>query len=119
MKHRVNLGQEFVIGGFTPGPHRLDAIIVGYYREGELIYVARTGTDLSQPRVEGCTRSCARSSRLNVPSPTSPRLVTCSMNFTMSALRNFRQGSRFAKLLKRAFLNGWLPWLPHGTVEPL
>jgi ATP-dependent DNA ligase len=31
IKHRVNLGQEFVIGGFTPGPHGLDAIIVGYY----------------------------------------------------------------------------------------
>ncbi len=33
IKHRVNLGQEFVIGGFTPGPHGLDAIIVGYYRD--------------------------------------------------------------------------------------
>jgi DNA ligase D-like protein (predicted ligase) len=42
IKHRVNLGQEFVIGGFTPGPHGLDAIIVGYYRNDELIYVART-----------------------------------------------------------------------------
>jgi hypothetical protein len=28
----LNLGQEFVIGGFTPGPHGLDAIIVGYHR---------------------------------------------------------------------------------------
>ena len=42
IKHRVNLGQEFVIGGFTPGPHGLDAIIVGYYRGGDLIYIART-----------------------------------------------------------------------------
>jgi ATP-dependent DNA ligase len=42
IKHRVNLGQEFVIGGFTPGPHGLDAMIVGYYRDDELIYVART-----------------------------------------------------------------------------
>jgi DNA ligase D-like protein (predicted ligase) len=42
IKHRVNLGQEFVIGGYTPGPHGLDAIIVGYYRDDELIYVART-----------------------------------------------------------------------------
>ena len=37
IKCRVNLGQEFVIGGFTPGPHGLDAIIVGYYRDNELI----------------------------------------------------------------------------------
>jgi ATP-dependent DNA ligase len=40
--NRVNLGQEFVIGGFTPGPHGLDAIIVGYYRGDDLVYVART-----------------------------------------------------------------------------
>jgi len=38
IKYRVNLGQEFVIGGFTPGPHGLDAIIVGYYHDHELIY---------------------------------------------------------------------------------
>ena len=31
-----------MIGGYTPGPHGLDAIIVGYYRDHELIYVART-----------------------------------------------------------------------------
>jgi len=41
-QHRLNLGQEFVIGGYTPGPHGLDAIIVGYYRGKDLIYVART-----------------------------------------------------------------------------
>jgi DNA ligase D-like protein (predicted ligase) len=42
VKHRVNNGQEFVIGGYTPGPHGIEAIIVGYYRGGDLIYVART-----------------------------------------------------------------------------
>jgi ATP-dependent DNA ligase len=42
IKHRVNLGQEFVIGGFTPGLHGLDAIIVGYYRGKDLVDVART-----------------------------------------------------------------------------
>ncbi len=42
IKHRLNRGQEFVIGGYTPGLHGLDAIIVGYYRGKELIYVART-----------------------------------------------------------------------------
>jgi len=42
IKHRVNLGQEFVIGGFTPGLHGLDAIVVGYYRGKELVCVART-----------------------------------------------------------------------------
>jgi len=41
IKHGVNLGQEFVIGGYMPGPHGLDSIIVGYYRGKDLIYVAR------------------------------------------------------------------------------
>ncbi len=42
IKHRLNLGQEFVIGGYIPGPHGLDSVIVGYYRGKELVYVART-----------------------------------------------------------------------------
>jgi bifunctional non-homologous end joining protein LigD len=41
VKHRLNRGQELVIGGFVPGTHGLDSIIVGYYRESDLIYVAR------------------------------------------------------------------------------
>ena len=42
VRFRVNSGQEFVIGGYTPGPNGIDAIIVGYYKGGDLIYVART-----------------------------------------------------------------------------
>jgi DNA ligase D-like protein (predicted ligase) len=41
IKFRVNCGQEFVIGGYLPGTHGLDSIIVGYYRGKDLIYVAR------------------------------------------------------------------------------
>jgi ATP-dependent DNA ligase len=39
---RVNQGQEFVIGGYTPTAGSFDALIFGYYEGGELIYVART-----------------------------------------------------------------------------
>ena len=42
VKYRINRGQEFVIGGFFPGPHGFDSIIVGYYRGDDLVYVART-----------------------------------------------------------------------------
>jgi DNA ligase D-like protein (predicted ligase) len=42
VKFRVNSGQEFVVGGYTPGPNGIDAIVVGYYRGHDLIYVART-----------------------------------------------------------------------------
>jgi ATP-dependent DNA ligase len=42
----MNRGQELVIGGYVPGPHGVDAIIVdaiivGYYRENDFMYVAR------------------------------------------------------------------------------
>ena len=42
IKHRVNRGQEFVIGGYFPGPHGIDSLIVGYYDGDKLMYVART-----------------------------------------------------------------------------
>src|SRR5713101_9580022 len=41
IKYRVNRGQEFVIGGYIPGPHGLDSLIVGYYQNKDLMYVAR------------------------------------------------------------------------------
>jgi bifunctional non-homologous end joining protein LigD len=41
VKMRINKAQEFVIGGFMPGPHGLDSIIIGYYRGKDFVYVAR------------------------------------------------------------------------------
>jgi DNA ligase D-like protein (predicted ligase) len=41
MKYRVNRGQELVIGGYVPGVHGLDSIVVGYYKGDGLIFVAR------------------------------------------------------------------------------
>lgn len=41
-KMRINQGQEFVIGGYTPTPKNFDALIFGYYEGPKLIYVART-----------------------------------------------------------------------------
>ncbi len=41
VKCRANRGQELVIGGYIPGPHGLDSLIVGYYQGKDLIYVAR------------------------------------------------------------------------------
>jgi DNA ligase D-like protein (predicted ligase) len=42
IKYRINRGQELVIGGYFPGPHGFDSIILGYYKGEDLIYVART-----------------------------------------------------------------------------
>jgi ATP-dependent DNA ligase len=41
IKYRVNRGQELVIGGYMPGPHGFDSLIVGFYRGKDLVYVAR------------------------------------------------------------------------------
>ena len=41
-KLRINKGQEFVIGGYTPGPRNFDALIFGYYEQGKLHYAGRT-----------------------------------------------------------------------------
>jgi DNA ligase D-like protein (predicted ligase) len=42
IKCRINRGQELVIGGYFPGPHGFDSIILGYYKGDDLMYVART-----------------------------------------------------------------------------
>jgi DNA ligase D-like protein (predicted ligase) len=41
VKWRANRGQELVIGGYIPGPHGFDSLIVGYYQGKDLMYVAR------------------------------------------------------------------------------
>ena len=40
-KHRINLGQEFVIGGYVPSNLGLDSIIIGFYRGKDFIYASR------------------------------------------------------------------------------
>jgi DNA ligase D-like protein (predicted ligase) len=42
LKMRVNQGQEFVIGGYTPSPRNFDALVFGYYESDKLIFVAKT-----------------------------------------------------------------------------
>lgn len=40
-KHRINAGQEFVIGGFTTGGRGFDALVIGYYDGPDLRFVAK------------------------------------------------------------------------------
>jgi DNA ligase D-like protein (predicted ligase) len=39
-KYRVNLGQEFVVGGYTPG-NPFDALIIGFYRGTDFVFAGR------------------------------------------------------------------------------
>jgi bifunctional non-homologous end joining protein LigD len=41
IKHRTNREQEFVIGGYIPGAHGFDALLVGVYENKELLFVAK------------------------------------------------------------------------------
>jgi DNA ligase D-like protein (predicted ligase) len=41
VKRRINLSQEFVIGGYVPSHLGLDSIVIGLHREKELHYAAR------------------------------------------------------------------------------
>lgn len=41
LKIRVNQGQELVIGGYTVGSHGFDALVLGYYENGKLLYASR------------------------------------------------------------------------------
>ena len=40
-KHRITEGQEFVVGGYTPGSNGFDALIVGVYSGKDLQFAAR------------------------------------------------------------------------------
>jgi len=44
LKCRVSPGQELVIGGYLPGPHAFDALLVGYYEGSALLFVAKIRT---------------------------------------------------------------------------
>jgi bifunctional non-homologous end joining protein LigD len=41
-KMRLSRGQEFVIGGYTPGPRSFDALVFGYYDGDRLLCAGRT-----------------------------------------------------------------------------
>jgi ATP-dependent DNA ligase len=41
VKRRVNLSQEFVIGGYVPSHLGVDSIVIGFYRDKQLRYAAR------------------------------------------------------------------------------
>jgi len=41
LKLKLDRQQEFVVGGYRPGPHGVDALLVGYYEQGALRFAAK------------------------------------------------------------------------------
>ena len=73
-KMRVNQGQEFVIGGYTPSPRNFDALIVGYYQHGKLMYAARTRSGFTPASRAGLYRRLQSLEILNCPFANLPEL---------------------------------------------
>ena len=77
-KHRINRGQEFVIGGYLPGPHGFESVVIGFWRGKDLIYshrlrngfVPATRTDLFKRFAGLEIKSCPFS---NLPQNTKSR----------------------------------------------
>src|SRR5437763_1222238 len=40
-KHRISLGQEFVVGGYVPSSLGVDSLVIGFYRGSDLMYAGR------------------------------------------------------------------------------
>src|SRR4051794_37541707 len=41
LKLKLDRQQEFVVGGYRPGPHGVDALVVGYYEGKELLFAGK------------------------------------------------------------------------------
>jgi bifunctional non-homologous end joining protein LigD len=41
VKYKLNQGQELVVGGYVPAKHGFDALLVGYYDQGKLLFVGK------------------------------------------------------------------------------
>jgi ATP-dependent DNA ligase len=55
-KMRINQGQELVIGGYTPSDKNVDALVIGYYEKGRLLYAARTRNGFTPASYRGRDR---------------------------------------------------------------
>jgi ATP-dependent DNA ligase len=89
-KHRINLGQEFVIRGYTPGTHGFDALIVGFYRGRELIYAARHSTGLSM--------GCRELFMSTMPRSSTPKRWCAAARSMASVLTTVRPGDHTSEV---------------------
>ena len=48
VKFKVNQDQELVIGGYIPGPRGFDALLVGYYENGKLLFCGKIRNGFKQ-----------------------------------------------------------------------
>jgi len=51
IKHRINQGQEFVVGGYVPGSDGFQSLLAGYYEGDKLLFIAKINNGFV-PRVK-------------------------------------------------------------------
>jgi len=71
--------QEFVVGGYTlptSGIHGVGALVLGYYKDGELLYAGRTGTGFTQKTQKMLRDSLEKLERASNPFASVPADVT-------------------------------------------
>ncbi|MFI5228096.1 MAG: DNA ligase D [Gemmatimonadales bacterium] len=76
LKLKIERRQEFVVGGWTePRKARqfLGAILVGYYRDGDLVYAGHTGTGFTQQSLTLMYRQLRRIERRTSPFSATPK----------------------------------------------
>lgn len=84
LKCKIHGQQEFVIGGFTPPKNSrpyFGALLIGYYRDGELLYAGKVGSGFDRNKLAALHREFTRRKIpscpfTNLPSPRKPRFGT-------------------------------------------
>lgn len=70
LKFKCTRGQEFVIGGYTDpkgARERFGALLVGYYRDGDLVYAGKVGTGFDQQTLDRLGDQLASRERSSAP----------------------------------------------------
>ena len=73
VKLKLDKQQEFVIGGDPPGPHGVDALLVGYYEARKLRFAGKVAGWLYTARSAGGVRAPEAAARCELPVRGSPQ----------------------------------------------
>ena len=57
VKLKLDRQQEFVVGGYRPGPYGIDALLVGYYEAGALRFAGSVRAGFTRTCAARCSRS--------------------------------------------------------------
>jgi DNA ligase D-like protein (predicted ligase) len=104
LKFKCRQGQEFVIGGYTEprgGRMSFGALLVGYYRDGKLVYAGKVGTGFDHETLQGMGNKLAQ-------------LETAASPFTGAGLP--RRGVHWVKPQLVAQID-FTEWTPQGRLR--